>query len=120
MLDRMVGGIGLRRGRRDFDRLRVGDTVDCWRVEAFEPDRLLRLSLEMRVPGQAWLEFRVESDGRMTTIRQTAIYHPGGIIGRAYWLLSYPAHQVIFAGMLRGIRTRAKVAAAARDPVERA
>lgn len=101
-LDRLVGGPGLRRGRRDPDRLRVGDTIDFWRVEAFEPDRLLRLSAEMRLPGRAWLQFEVE-DG---LIRQTAIFDPAGLFGLAYWYALYPLHRLVFRGMLREIARR--------------
>ncbi len=103
VLDLLVGGVGLRRGRRDPETLRVGETVDCWRVEAMEPNHLLRLAAEMKVPGRAWLEFEVtESEGK-STIRQTAIFDPLGLLGRAYWYLVYPLHQYVFAGMLRGI-----------------
>lgn len=102
-IDLLVGGVGLRRGRRDPESLRVGDTVDCWRVEALEPNRHLRLAAEMNVPGRAWLEFEVtESEGK-STIRQTAIFDPVGLLGRAYWYVVYPLHQYVFAGMLRGI-----------------
>ena len=102
-LDLLVGGVGLRRGRRDADQLRVGDTVDFWRVEAFEPDRRLRLQAEMRLPGRAWLEFEVEPDDTGSIIRQTAIFDPVGLFGLAYWYLVHPLHQAVFAGMLRGI-----------------
>lgn len=102
-LDVCLGGIGLRRGRRHPDELVIGDTVDCMRVEALEPDRRLRLAFEMRVPGRAWLEFEVEPNHSGSTIRQTALYEPQGLIGRAYWYLIYPFHQMVFAGMLRGI-----------------
>ncbi len=102
-LDLLVGGVGLRRGRRDPENLRVGDTVDCWRVEAVEPNRLLRLAAEMKVPGRAWLEFEVNESKAESTIRQTAIFDPVGLLGRAYWYLVYPLHQYVFAGMLRGI-----------------
>jgi uncharacterized protein YbjT (DUF2867 family) len=102
-LDLLVGGVGARRGRRDPERLSVGDTVDWWRVEAFEPDRRLRLWAEMKMPGRAWLEFAVEGDAQSSTIRQTAIFDPVGLSGLAYWYLIYPLHQLIFAGMLRGI-----------------
>jgi len=98
-----VGGIGFRQGRRHPDELVVGDTVDCMRVEALEPDRRLLLAFEMRVPGRAWLEFEVEPNHAGSTIRQTALYEPQGLIGRAYWYLIYPFHQMVFAGMLRGI-----------------
>ena len=108
VLDLLVGGVGLRRGRRDADSLCVGDTVDCWRVEALEPNRLLRLSAEMKLPGRAWLEYEVtESEGK-STIRQTAIFDPVGLLGRAYWYLVYPLHQYVFAGMLRGITEEAR------------
>ena len=106
-LDLLFGGVGLRRGRRDPDDLRVGDTVDCWRVEVFEPDRRLRLAADMRMPGRAWLEFEVTGDSGGSTIRQTATFDPLGLLGRAYWYSVYPLHQFVFAGMLR------KIAAAA-------
>ncbi len=103
ILDLLVGGVGLRRGRRDPESLRVGDTVDCWRVEALEPNRMLRLTAEMKVPGRAWLEFEVtESEGK-STIRQTASFDPVGLMGRAYWYVVYPLHQYVFGGMLRAI-----------------
>jgi uncharacterized protein YbjT (DUF2867 family) len=103
MLDLLLGGVGLRRGRRDRDRVRVGDTIDCWRVEAYEQDRRLRLLAEMRLPGRAWLEFEVQPTTSGSQIRQTAMFDPAGLAGLAYWYLVYPLHQVVFAGMLRGI-----------------
>ncbi len=102
-IDLLVGGVGVRRGRRDPVRIRVGDALDFWRVEAFEPDRLLRLQAEMRVPGRAWLEFEVTSDDDGSTIRQTAIWDPAGLFGLAYWYALYPIHSLMFAGMLRNI-----------------
>jgi hypothetical protein len=102
-LDLLCGGVGVRRGRRDPERLSIGETVDWWRVEAFEPDRRLRLWAEMKLPGRAWLEFEVEGDAHSSTIRQTAIFDPIGLSGLAYWYLIYPLHQLVFAGMLRGI-----------------
>ena len=102
-LDLLVGGIGMRRGRSHPTELAIGDTVDFWRVEAYEQDRLLRLTAEMKVPGRAWLEFEViEQDGQ-TTIRQTAIFDPLGFYGRVYWYVLYPLHQLVFGGMLRNI-----------------
>ena len=101
-LDLLAGGVGMRRGRRSPTMLRVGDTVDFWRVETVEPNRL-RLVAEMKVPGRAWLEFEVSGDGSSATIRQTAIFDPVGLLGRAYWFGLYPLHQLVFAGMLRGI-----------------
>jgi uncharacterized protein YbjT (DUF2867 family) len=102
-LDLLAGGVGMRRGRRDPDALRVGDVVDWWRVEAYEPDRFLRLAAEMRLPGRAWLEFEVTPGPAGSSLRQTAIFDPLGLTGRLYWLLLYPAHRLIFAGMLRRI-----------------
>ncbi|MFN4260105.1 MAG: DUF2867 domain-containing protein [Gemmataceae bacterium] len=102
-IDLLVGGVGMRRGRHDPETLRVGDTVDCWRVESLEPHHLLRLSAEMRLPGRAWLEFEVAENNGQSTIRQTAIFDPVGLRGRAYWYFVYPLHQYVFAGMLRGI-----------------
>lgn len=103
-LDLLAGGIGLRRGRRDPDTLSVGDALDFWRVEAFEPGHLLRLRAEMRVPGRAWLQFEVNpSDTGGSRIVQTAMFDPAGLTGLLYWYGLYPVHQPVFAGMLRGI-----------------
>ena len=102
-LDLLVGGAGLRRGRRDPAWLVAGDTVDFWRVEAFEPDRRLRLIAEMRLPGRAWLEFEVEGDATSADIRQTAIFDPVGVGGGSVPIARLPAAQDDLAGMLRGI-----------------
>ncbi|MFG2679913.1 SDR family oxidoreductase [Streptomyces sp. NPDC048392] len=111
-LDRLVGGVGLRRGRRDAARLRVGDSLDFWRVEEVVPGRLLRLRAEMRLPGLAWLEMYAETDeaGR-TRYRQRALFHPHGLAGQAYWWSVWPFHAVVFGGMARNIAR-----AAARAP----
>ncbi|MFF0106672.1 SDR family oxidoreductase [Streptomyces hirsutus] len=103
-LDRFVGGVGLRRGRRDAERLRVGDSLDFWRVEEIEPGRLLRLRAEMRLPGLAWLEMYADTDdeGR-TRYRQRALFHPRGLPGHAYWWSVAPFHAVVFGGMARNI-----------------
>jgi len=106
-LDRWIGGVGMRRGRRDPEMLQEGDTVDFWRVERYEADRLLRLRAEMKVPGHAWLEFAVEPNGNGTTIRQTAMYDPGGLLGVLYWYTLHPVHGLVFSGMLRAIARRA-------------
>ena len=103
LLDKLVGGVGLRRGRRDPVRLAVGETLDFWRVEAYEQDRLLRLSAEMKSPGRVWLQFEVDGAGAETTLRQTAIFDPHGLAGWAYWYALYPIHHLIFDGMLRRI-----------------
>src|SRR5438876_927262 len=102
-IDNVVGGVGLRRGRRDPIQLAVGDTLDFWRVEAFEQDRLLRLSAEMKTPGRIWLQFEVDGDQSGTTLRQTAIFDPHGLAGLVYWYALYPVHYLIFDGMLRRI-----------------
>ena len=106
-LDLLVGGVGMRRGRVLQDEVRVGDPLDFWRVEAFEPDRLLRLAAEMKLPGRAWLEFEVTGTGGSSTIRQTAIFDPVGLFGLMYWYALYPVHQLVFGGMLRGIAAAA-------------
>lgn len=102
-LDLLVGGVGMRRGRRDPERLQVGDTVDWWRVEFLEADQRLRLAAEMRVPGRAWLEFEVEPVGEVSRLHQTATFDPLGLWGLAYWYVIWPLHQLVFAGMLSGI-----------------
>jgi uncharacterized protein YbjT (DUF2867 family) len=102
-LDLLVGGVGMRRGRRDAATLRVGDTVDCWRVESLEPNRRLLLAAEMKVQGRAWLEFVVEPAETGAAIRQTAIFDPVGLWGLLYWYAVWPLHQLVFAGMLREI-----------------
>jgi uncharacterized protein YbjT (DUF2867 family) len=102
-LDLLVGGVGLRRGRRDPQQLAVGDALDFWRVEGFEQDRRLRLVAEMKVPGRAWLQLEVEPNQGGSSIRQTAIFDPAGVRGLLYWYALYPIHRWIFAGMLRRI-----------------
>ncbi|MGA5068484.1 SDR family oxidoreductase [Streptomyces exfoliatus] len=114
--DRLIGGVGLRRGRRDAQRLRAGDALDFWRVEEIEPGTLLRLRAEMRLPGLAWLEMRVERDDRgRTRYRQRALFHPRGLAGQAYWWSVSPFHAVVFGGMARNI-ARAAERAAHRPP----
>jgi hypothetical protein len=105
-LDLLVGGVGMRRGRRDPEQLAVGDTLDCWRVVGLETDRVLRLAAEMRLPGRAWLEFEVTPDGDTSRIRQTAVFEPAGLMGLVYWYGIYPLHALVFRGMLRGMRER--------------
>jgi uncharacterized protein YbjT (DUF2867 family) len=106
--DRMIGGIGMRRGRRHADELRVGDALDFWRVEAVEANRLLRLRAEMKVPGQAWLQFQATplEDGN-TLLSQSAFFAPRGLAGWLYWYALYPVHKIIFSGLIDEIAARA-------------
>jgi uncharacterized protein YbjT (DUF2867 family) len=113
--DLLVGGVGLRRGRRNPEHPAVGDALDFWRVEDYEPDRRLRLFAEMKVPGRAWLEFEVEPAGSGSVLRQTAVFEPAGLAGLAYWYLLYPFHVWIFRGMLREIVKRGKLAKTRED-----
>jgi uncharacterized protein YbjT (DUF2867 family) len=109
VMDRMVGGVGLRRGRRNPDRLFVGESLDFWRVEERLPHELLRLRAEMRVPGQAWLEMSItEGESQPTTYRQRAIFHPRGLWGNAYWYLVAPFHGIVFGSMVRNIVSEAE------------
>ncbi len=102
-LDSIVGGVGMRRGRLDQHELSVGDPLDFWRVEALVPGRLLRLRAEMRLPGDAWLQWEIEPDGAGATITQTARFHPRGLVGLLYWIAVAPLHRFIFPGLLAGI-----------------
>ncbi len=115
-LDRLVGGVGLRRGRRDRDRLRVGEALDWWRVEEVIPGELLRLRAEMRVPGRAWLELRATSDGVGKSVyRQRAVFLPRGLAGHAYWASVLPFHGIVFSGMARNIAHGAETRPIAAD-----
>lgn len=107
-LDILVGGVGLRRGRRSPEELAVGEALDWWRVEAYEPNRKLLLIAEMKTPGRAWLEFEVTADAGGSIIRQTALFDPIGLSGLLYWYTLYPLHIVIFAGMLRRIAEKSR------------
>jgi len=109
MVDRLVGGVGFRRGRRHPHDVRAGDALDFWRVEAAEPYRLLRLRAEMKVPGDAWLQFeaRPQSD-KETLLVQTAFFAPKGLSGLAYWYLLYPIHALVFSGLIRNLARRAE------------
>ena len=116
-IDLLVGGVGLRRGRRDPEHLTPGDTLDFWRVEAYEPGRLLRLAAEMRLPGRAWLQFEVDADGATnSTLRQTALFDPRGLGGLLYWYALWPIHQYVFGGMIRAIAGAALRDARLRSP----
>jgi uncharacterized protein YbjT (DUF2867 family)/lipocalin len=95
-IDRLVGGSGMRRGRRDRNDLRLHDVVDCWRVQEIRDGRLLRLRAEMKLPGKAWLEFEVFEEGGATCLRQTAYFEPRGVPGYLYWYFLTPFHNSIF------------------------
>jgi uncharacterized protein YbjT (DUF2867 family) len=103
LLDRLVGGVGLRRGRRDPDRLAVGDAVDFWRVESLERGRLLRLRAEMKLPGEAWLEFEILDEGEESVLWQRALFIPHGLLGHLYWWVVTPFHGVVFGAMIRNL-----------------
>jgi len=113
LIDRMVGGVGLRRGRRDPQHLRIGDSCDFWRVENIVKEEHLRLYAEMILPGKAWLEFKlVEKDGK-TVVYQDALFEPRGLGGQLYWYIVSPFHFFIFPTMLRNIVKAARKSQAA-------
>jgi uncharacterized protein YbjT (DUF2867 family) len=118
LMDRAVGGPGMRLGRRDPDQVRVGDAVDFWRVEAVRRPELLRLRAEMKVPGRAWLQYEVTSDGDGSRVAQTAFFEPKGLSGRLYWYVLLPAHLFIFRGSIRELVRRAQRSARRRRPTE--
>jgi hypothetical protein len=107
-IDLLFGGVGVRRGRRDPEELRVGDTLDWWRVEEYEQNHLLRLRAEMKLPGRAWLEFEVRPTDRGSELRQTAVFDPSGLFGLLYWYGIYPLHAAVFREMLSGIARAAR------------
>jgi uncharacterized protein YbjT (DUF2867 family) len=116
-MDRSVGGVGLRRGRRDPRRLYVGESLDFWRVEEIQRGRLLRLRAEMKVPGLAWLDLSIE-DGEDGTVgyHQKAIFHPRGLLGHGYWWAIRPFHGIVFGGMRRNITAAAERLSSAESP----
>ena len=114
-LDRMLGGVGLRRGRRHADRLRIGDALDFWRVEDLRTDRSVRLRAEMKLPGRAWLNFEArDAEDGATHLEQTAAFIPKGLPGLAYWYGLYPVHAWIFGGLVKAIARRAERMGAVR------
>jgi uncharacterized protein YbjT (DUF2867 family)/uncharacterized protein YndB with AHSA1/START domain len=108
LMDRMVGGPGLKRGRRHPDELLTGEVVDCWRAEAVSPPRLLRLRAEMKLPGRAWLQWEATPDDGGTRLVQTASFAPRGLAGALYWYVLYPFHRLIFTDMIREIGSHAR------------
>jgi uncharacterized protein YbjT (DUF2867 family) len=116
LADLLVGGPGLRRGRRDPEHLAVGEPLDFWRVSDLDPDRSLALHAEMRLPGEAWLEWSIEPSGSGSRVVQTARFRPRGLFGRVYWYGVLPFHSLVFPGLLRGIVHDAE-ALAAHEPL---
>jgi uncharacterized protein YbjT (DUF2867 family) len=108
LLDRLIGGVGIRRGRRHPENVRTGDTIDFWRVVAVEDDRRMQLAADMRMPGDAWLEFQVESVGTASKLTQTAYFRPRGLAGRLYWYALLPFHGPIFSRMAQRITREAE------------
>ena len=106
LVDRLVGGVGMRLGRRDRDHLRVGDALDFWRVEDVRRPSLLRLRAEMKVPGRAWLQYEVTATEGGSRLVQTAFFEPKGLPGLAYWYALYPVHGLIFRGTVRVLEKR--------------
>jgi hypothetical protein len=103
LIDRLLGGVGLRRGRRDSNHLRIGDSVDFWRVEDLKRGSMLRLYAEMRLPGKAWLEFTVLEENGRSIVRQEAQFEPRGLGGQLYWYSIAPLHTFVFPTMIRNI-----------------
>ena len=102
-MDKIVGGVGSKRGRRNPRCVLPGDTIDFWRVDAIEQDHMLRLFSELKAPGRAWLQFEVKGDTTSSTIRLTSIFDPVGLAGLLYWYAFYPFHVLVFSRMLNGI-----------------
>jgi hypothetical protein len=105
----LLGGVGLRKGRRCESELIQGDPLDLWRVEEIEKNKLLRLRAEMKLPGKAWLQFQVKNNGdNKSTLTQTAFFEPKGLWGLLYWYPIYPLHGLIFGGMIKAIKRAAE------------
>ena len=103
ILDRLIGGVGMRRGRRHPSAIRVGDAIDFWRVVAVEPGRRLTLLAEMKLPGSAVLEFGIDSNSDESSLTTSAYFHPAGVFGLLYWYILTPIHPAIFRGMTQAI-----------------
>lgn len=109
VIDRLLGGVGLRRGRRDPDELRVGDALDFWRVEEIQPRFKILLRSEMITPGEAWLQYDLEQiEDHKVFLRQTAFFAPRGLPGFLYWYVLYPIHSLVFSGLIRGIKEKSE------------
>ncbi|MBV6394357.1 MAG: hypothetical protein KPEEDBHJ_03612 [Anaerolineales bacterium] len=115
-LDKAIGGVGLRRGRRHPDEIHAGESLDFWRVEEVEKNRLMRLRAEMKLPGRAWLQFESEpaAEGKDNTLFTiTAYFAPYGFLGFFYWYAMWPFHKPLFDGLARRLVSRARVLARA-------
>lgn len=110
-LDKLAGGVGLRRGRRHPDEIRAGEALDFWRVEAVSPNRLLRLRAEMKLPGKAWFQFESAPQDGKTLLTLTAYFAPRGFFGFAYWYAMWPFHKPLFDGLTRRVASRARLLA---------
>ncbi len=111
-LDKAIGGVGIRRGRRHPDDVRVGESLDFWRIESVEKDRLLLLRAEMKVPGKAWLQFEsIPQENGKTLLVETAYFAPRGFWGFVYWYAMWPFHAFLFDGLIRRLASRAKMLA---------
>ena len=109
--DKAIGGVGIRRGRRHPDDIRAGESLDFWRVEAVEKNRLMRLRAEMKVPGKAWLQFESTPQDGKTLLTETAYYEPRGFWGFVYWYAMWPFHAFLFDGLIRRLAARARMLA---------
>jgi uncharacterized protein YbjT (DUF2867 family) len=109
-LDLLIGGVGMRRGRPENRDIQIGDALDFWRVEHIQKPNHLKLFAEMKVPGKAWLEFKVERNNNGAQIRQTATFYPFGLSGLLYWYGIYPLHALVFREMIRRIAQKAEKA----------
>jgi hypothetical protein len=108
LIDRVFGGVGLRRGRRDALHLVEGEALDFWRVETLQPPRVLRLRAEMKMPGLAWLEFVIDEHEGQTRLTQRAIFAPRGLAGHFYWWAVWPMHGFVFPSMVHSLATGEK------------
>lgn len=108
ILDRLVGGVGLRRGRRHPTEVRIGEAIDCWRVEDVVPGKSLRLKAEMRIPGDAWLDWEIRETEFGTDLIQTAWFRPRGLVGRIYWYVMLIPHRIVFPRMAHRITAAAE------------
>jgi uncharacterized protein YbjT (DUF2867 family) len=110
-IDKAVGGVGIRRGRRHPDDIRPGESLDFWRVEEVEKNRLLRLRAEMKLPGKGWLQFESIPQDDKTLLIVTAYFAPHGLFGFLYWYAMWPFHKFIFDGLTRQVASRAHLLA---------